>query len=362
VKHNGVASSATVLNDFEDEVVLQERERARQPYQDRGTAEFEQELNELDADSNDIEQAAHFEDDAQADEDNPIALSQADDSASPDTIARYLNEIGARALLKADQEVTLARAMRNGDFSARQKLIEHNLRLVVSIAKHYQNRGLALLDLIEEGNLGLIHAIEKFDPERGFRFSTYATWWIRQSVERALMSQARTVRLPVHVVRELHQVLRAKAHLERGENQDGTRKDVTLDDIAHLTGRSTEEVSELLRWGADAVSLDAPVAGDDNATLQDFITAEDEHHQPEHTARSHQTTKLVDDWLAKLNTKQRRIIERRFGLHGMEPCTLEELADELELTRERVRQIQQEALLRLKRTMNSLGLTRDILL
>jgi RNA polymerase nonessential primary-like sigma factor len=314
VKHNGAAPHAAIVNDLDDEVVLQERSRAQQPYQE-SSAEFEEALDELEADAIDLA-AAEPPEDEHGEDSTAAALGQADDGASPDTIARYLNEIGARALLKADQEVALARAMREGDFSARQKLIEHNLRLVVSIAKHYQNRGLALLDLIEEGNLGLIHAIEKFDPERGFRFSTYATWWIRQSVERALMSQARTVRLPVHVVRELHQVLRAKAHLERGENHDGTRKDVTLDDIAHLTGRSTEEVSALLRWGADAISLDAPVAGEDNATLQDFIIAEDENHQPEQSARTQETTKLVDDWLAKLNTKQRRIIERRFGLHG----------------------------------------------
>jgi RNA polymerase nonessential primary-like sigma factor len=344
-------------NDIDDDIVLQERSRAVNGTE--STAEPEDDLIDLDAA---LAPGPATEFDADPAEESIPALAEADDTASPDTIARYLNEIGARALLKVDQEVALARAMRSGDFSARQKLIEHNLRLVVSIAKHYQRRGLALLDLIEEGNLGLIHAIEKFDPERGFRFSTYATWWIRQAVERALMSQARTVRLPVHVVRELHQVLRAKAHLEQGENKDGTRKDVTLDDIAHLTGRTTEEVAELLQWGADAISLDAPVAGDESATLQDFITAEDETHQPENTARSHETIKLVDEWLAKLNTKQRRIIERRFGLHGMEPCTLEELADELELTRERVRQIQQEALMRLKRSLNSQGLTRDVLL
>ena len=161
-----------------------------------------------------------------------------------DVTQMYLNEIGQHLLLTADEELALARAMAGGDFAARQRLIEHNLRLVVSIAKHYTNRGLALPDLIEEGNLGLIHALEKFDAERGFRFTTYATWWIRQAVERAIMNQSRTIRLPAHVVKELNVVLRALRHLEMHGQPDG--RDATLEDVAHLLDKPIDKVRKVL--------------------------------------------------------------------------------------------------------------------
>src|SRR5438105_9557734 len=177
---------------------------------------------------------------------------------SVDTTQHYLQEIGTRPLLTAQEELRYSTAAKAGDFPSRQIMIEHNLRLVVSIAKHYMNRGVTLLDLIEEGNLGLIHAIEKFEPERGFRFSTYATWWIRQSIERAIINQSRTVRLPVHVVRELNQVLRAKRHLEQHPpaSSQGNRE-ANIEDIAHLVGRSTDDVAEMLRLNEHTTSLDA---------------------------------------------------------------------------------------------------------
>lgn len=277
---------------------------------------------------------------------------------STDATQRYLNQIGSRPLLTVPEEVHFATLAKQGDFAARQKMIEHNLRLVVSIAKHYINRGVVLLDMIEEGNLGLIRAIEKFEPERGFRFSTYATWWIRQSIERAIMNQARTVRLPVHVVRELNQTLRAKFHLE-AQHHDG--KDATAEDIAHLVGRSVDDVQDILALSEHAASLDAPLDGDPQASLKDMLEG-DQSNAPDTMAQHHELTILIHDWLEKLPEKQRMVITRRFGLDNDDPATLEELAIEMHVTRERVRQIQQEALAKLKRSLSKTGVGKDSLL
>jgi RNA polymerase nonessential primary-like sigma factor len=277
---------------------------------------------------------------------------------STDTTQHYLNQIGTRPLLSVVEEVHFATLAKQGDFAARQKMIEHNLRLVVSIAKHYINRGVVLLDLIEEGNLGLMRAIDKFEPERGFRFSTYATWWIRQSIERAIMNQARTVRLPVHMVRELNQILRAKYHLE-AQHHDG--KDATADDIAHLVGRPIEDVQDILALSEHATSLDAPLDNDPQASLMDMLPGDSEDG-PDSRAEYHETAILVRDWLSKLPDKQRIVIMRRFGLDNDDPATLEELAAEMSVTRERVRQIQQEALAKLKRALAARGVGKDALL
>jgi RNA polymerase nonessential primary-like sigma factor len=268
----------------------------------------------------------------------------------------YLNDIGQHALLTADQELALARAMRAGDFDARQTLIERNLRLVVSLARHYVHRGLALPDLVEEGNLGLIHALEKFEPERGFRFSTYATWWIRQSIERAVMCQSRTIRLPAHVVKEMNVVLRALRHLESHAPAEG--RDTTLDDVAHLLGKSVAEIERLLRYREQPVSLDAPLPADSTLTVGDGV-ADDSAASPELLLHVSAIERYVGEWLAELTPRQRQVIERRYGLNGYEVATLDELAGEMGVTRERVRQIQGEAIEKLRGRIARRGLEKE---
>ncbi|CAM2150873.1 RNA polymerase sigma factor RpoS [Paraburkholderia tropica] len=299
---------------------------------------------------------------APSDADDFRAILQAELTA--DTIQHYLNRISVKPLLTVEEEQRYSRLAKAGEFEARQVMIERNLRLVVSIAKGYLNRGVPLLDLIEEGNLGLMHAIEKFDPTRGFRFSTYATWWIRQSIERAIMNQARTVRLPVHVIRELNQVLRAKRHLEKNSmntNAASERRDASIDDIAYLTGKTTEEVTDILALNEHTASLDAPLDLDPASSLLDLLS-DDQSQSPDAEVQHRELETLTRAWLGRLSDKHRHVIERRFGLNHIEPATLEELADEMGLTRERVRQIQQEALVRLKRFFASNGVRKDAVL
>lgn len=290
----------------------------------------------------------------------PDEQAAEDADALPDEILditqTYLNEIGRESLLNAKDEHTLALRVAAGDFEARQKMIEHNLRLVVSIAKHYLNRGLPLLDLIEEGNLGLIHALEKFEPSRGFRFSTYATWWIRQNIERAIMNQSRTIRLPVHIIKELHTYLRALRHLEiHGVPH------ATAEDIACLTGHPVEEVRRILGLEERPISLDTPLDIDPNLTVSDTITDENAS-MPEENILASQIESNMKAWLETLTEKQRVVIEQRFGLYNQAESTLDEIAARLNVTRERVRQIQVEALASLRAHLKHKGLGKSSLI
>jgi RNA polymerase nonessential primary-like sigma factor len=294
-------------------------------------------------------------------EDTEAASDSCEIGLLEDITQVYLHEIGATPLLSATEELRLARAARAGDFSARQHMIEANLRLVVSIARHYLHRGLPLDDLIEEGNLGLIHALEKFDPERGFRFSTYATWWIRQSVERAIMNQSRTVRLPVYLIKELNIVLRALRQLDRERGAADEPPSAMLEAVAHLLDRPTGEIRRLLALNERSASLDSPLDIDPELSMSDSM-ADEAAEDPAAQLAQHESEALVAEWVNQLTDRQRLVVERRYGLGGQDAVTLEIVAQDLGLTRERVRQIQMEALSRLRKRIAHDGLTPDALL
>ncbi|QUM75188.1 RNA polymerase sigma factor RpoS [Moritella sp. 24] len=277
------------------------------------------------------------------------------DAKSLDATQLYLGEIGFSPLLTAEEEVFYARRALRGDASSRKRMIESNLRLVVKIARRYNNRGLALLDLIEEGNLGLIRAVEKFDPERGFRFSTYATWWIRQTIERAIMNQTRTIRLPIHVVKELNVYLRAARELAHELDHEPT-----AEDIADKLDKPVADVSKMLRLNERISSVDTPIGGDSEKALLDIISDE-KGDGPESCTQNDDIKFSIVRWLEELNPKQREVLARRFGLLGYDASTLEDVGREIGLTRERVRQIQVEALRRLRELLGQQGLSVEAL-
>jgi RNA polymerase nonessential primary-like sigma factor len=291
----------------------------------------------------------------------PPPAAVADDGDATDTLQSYLRDIRRAPLFTPDEEYDTAMRAKGGDFAARQAMIERNLRLVVSIAKNYLGRGLPLTDLIEEGNLGLMHATAKFEPERGFRFSTYASWWIRQAIERAIMHQARLVRLPVHVVRELNQVLKTRRALESARAHAGNVDDrpVGVERIAAALGRPARDVADLLRFAEQPTSLDAPRDGEAGGDSWIDGVADDASGDPADSTLGHEVSSLLQSELLELSRREREVLTGRFGLHNHDSETLEALAERLGLTRERVRQIQQEALAKLKRHMARRGIDRN---
>ncbi|CAG9000516.1 MAG: RNA polymerase sigma factor RpoS [Candidatus Celerinatantimonas neptuna] len=282
-------------------------------------------------------------------------LMSMDQAKSLDATQMYLGEIGYSPLLSAEEEVLFARRALRGDEASRQRMIESNLRLVVKIARRYNNRGLALLDLIEEGNLGLIRAVEKFDPERGFRFSTYATWWIRQTIERAIMNQTRTIRLPIHIVKELNVYLRTARELAQELDHEPTAEEIAL-----RLDKPVDDVSKMLRLNERIGSIDMPIGGENDKALLDII-ADENTFGPEDSTQDDDMKSSIVRWLEELNGKQREVLARRFGLLGYEASTLEDVGHEIGLTRERVRQIQVEALRRLRDILSAQGLSLESL-
>lgn len=270
-----------------------------------------------------------------------------------DATQLYLNEIGFSPLLTPEEEVYFARMAMRGEEAGRKRMIESNLRLVVKISRRYANRGLTLLDLIEEGNLGLIRAVEKFDPERGFRFSTYATWWIRQTIERAIMNQTRTIRLPIHVVKELNVYLRAARELTQKLDHEPSPEE-----IAELLDKPVSDVKRMLGLNDRVGSIDTPLGPESDKSLLDTI-ADIQVSDPASLLQDDDLRASIGDWLSELSEKQCEVVSRRFGLRGYETSTLEEVGREIGLTRERVRQIQVEALKRLRDILERQGLSSE---
>jgi RNA polymerase nonessential primary-like sigma factor len=273
-----------------------------------------------------------------------------------DPTTMYLNEIGHTPLLSANEEIRLAREIVKGNDNSRKQMIESNLRLVVTLAKRSLNRGLPLLDLIEEGNLGLMRAVEKFDPELGFRFSTYATWWIKQSIDRAIMNNGKTIRMPIHVIKEMNACARAMRQLteELGRNPSDA-------ELAERMQLPVKQIVKLRKREIEVCSADVPLANDADSSLLD-VFPDDKDAGPEKILEKEDLRKKLEKWVERLSAREAEIVARRFGLYGYEASTLDQVGEEIGLTRERVRQIQIEALSRLRRYLEQEGLSIDYLL
>ncbi len=294
----------------------------------------------------------------------PSAAEEAVDSVAKKKVSTreldatqiYLKEIEYSPLLTAEEEIKYGRLARQGDDLGRRKMIVCNLRLVVKISRRYMHRGLSLLDLIEEGNLGLIHAVEKYDPEKGFRFSTYATWWIRQNIERAIMNQTRTIRLPIHVAKELNRYYRMDTSLTQE-----LERPPTVEEVSSAMGKPAKAIDKMLDLSERVTSLDVPISQENPSSIMDIIP-DSVYPEPVSKLQEGDVSALVNSWLDELDTKEREVIIRRFGLHHYEPATLEKVGEELGVTRERVRQIQMQALSQLRKILMSGGYTEEALL
>ena len=274
-------------------------------------------------------------------------------ASTPDPTHLYLSEIGFVPLLNAEQEIDLARKAIQGDIAARNKMIESNLRLVVKIARHYCHRGLDFLDLVEEGNLGLMHSVEKFDPERGFRFSTYATWWVRQTIERAIMNQSRTIRLPVHVIKEMNLYIRAGNAIAKD-----LHREATAEEIAERVDRPIEAIKDILGLKKDTISYDVTVSKDSEALLIDTLN-DDERNDPFYKLHDGELGSKTKEWLSQLDERERHVLIYRYGLDGDEKRSLEDVGQLLGLTREGVRQVQLGALRKIRKILNNQGVSFD---
>jgi RNA polymerase primary sigma factor len=284
---------------------------------------------------------------AAEDSDEEIANAAAvylDDDIADDSVRLYLREIGKIPLLSADEELALAQRVVAGDIDAKDKMAEANMRLVVSIAKRYVGRGLDLLDLIQEGNTGLLRAVEKFDPDKGFKFSTYATWWIRQAITRAIADQARTIRIPVHMVETINKLLRTQRRLTQELNREPTNEE-----IAQAMEIEVDKVEHIMKIKQDISSLDASIRDDEeDSVLADFIEDEDTI-SPEESATGQLLKEQVKDMLGALTEREQKILKLRFGLEDGKSHTLEEVGQEFSVTRERIRQIEAKALAKLRK-------------
>jgi len=290
-----------------------------------------------------------LEDEIDTDEDL-LSQEQYFDDASDDSVRLYLREIGKIPLLSAEEELELAQRVVAGDKKAKDKMAEANMRLVVSIAKRYSGRGLDFLDLIQEGNTGLLRAVEKFDPDKGFKFSTYATWWIRQAITRAIADQARTIRIPVHMVETINKLLRTQRRMTQELNREPT-----IEELAKELEMEPEKVEYVMKIKQDITSLDAGVGRDgdeEDSVLRDFIEDE-ESATPEESAASQLLKEQVQEILSTLSDREQKIIKMRFGLENGKSHTLEEVGQEFAVTRERIRQIEAKALAKLRKHKDS---------